>query len=508
MLDSKAALDYYKRRDIQEVMVKAARNREIAARYGEGFGKRPDVLQFGGDIYDLAKQGATSFHCSEELWNNPLSVVTGMRQAELDSLRQGWDLVLDIDCPSWNFSRIIGWLIVNSLKEHGIKSISAKFSGNKGFHIAVPYEAFPKTINGKETKNLFPEAARIIAEYLLDYISNKHVEVRGEKIIFGKKFVIDFKKLNESIDKPLVQNFCAACGSKIKDIKKLQIQFICPICEHTENSDEEIDYKQCPKCKKFMERLLIEGGPVCKCGSRKYKQKFNPLAIIEVDTILIASRHLFRMPYSLHEKSGLSSIPINPDKILNFEKEMADPQKIKGKLLEFIPKEKVSEGEANLLFTNAYEFYFNKKTKEEKMEGSKKTDFEEIKDAVPEEIFPPCIKLGLKGLKDGKKRFMFALINFLAVSGWSHDKIEARLIEWNKNNPEPLREHYIIGQLRYTKVKKEKVLPPNCRSFYQDLGICQPENLCEKIKNPASYSRRKAFALRSNAKPARKKRKN
>ena len=35
---------------------------------------------------------------------------------------------------------------------------------------------------------------------------------------------------------------------------------------------------------------------------------------LEIDTVLISSRHLYRMPYSLHEKSGLVSLPINPGK--------------------------------------------------------------------------------------------------------------------------------------------------------------------------------------------------
>ena len=28
--------------------------------------------------------------------------------------------------------------------------------------------------------------------------------------------------------------------------------------------------------------------------------------------------------------------------------------------------------------------------------------------------------------------------------------------------------------------------------YYKDLGLCKPDNLCQKIKNPVNYSVRKA----------------
>jgi DNA primase large subunit len=48
-----------------------------------------------------------------------------------------------------------------------------------------------------------------------------------------------------------------------------------------------------------------------------------------------------------------------------------------------------------------------------------------------------------------------------------------------------------VGQLRYAKLKK-KILPPhNCRRFYQDFGVCFPDNLCDTIKNPLQYAKKK-----------------
>ena len=106
MLPLNVTLSYYKRREIQEEVIKAATNREIAVRYEDNFGNRPDVLNNPNDILELAKQKATSFHASEELWSNPLQLSPNMKKHEIDSLRIGWDLVLDIDCSFLEYSKI------------------------------------------------------------------------------------------------------------------------------------------------------------------------------------------------------------------------------------------------------------------------------------------------------------------------------------------------------------------------------------------------------------------
>jgi len=62
---------YYSRPDVQKVLFEFSKNREICPRYFEGFGKRPDSFQYPSDIFELVKKGATSFHCSEELWKDP-----------------------------------------------------------------------------------------------------------------------------------------------------------------------------------------------------------------------------------------------------------------------------------------------------------------------------------------------------------------------------------------------------------------------------------------------------
>ena len=200
------SLSHYKRLEVRKELVLAATDKEIGVIFDGGmFGKRPDILAYDNDILELAKKKAVSFHCSEELWHNPLSISTGMKRHELDDLRKGWDLILDIDCPDWRLSKLTTYLFIRALQDHGIKSISVKFSGNKGFHIAVPFEAFPSQVSyegeTKEVKDLFPEGPRKIAVYLLSYLTENFAEINHDKeeVIFDKKHIFSFKDLRANM---------------------------------------------------------------------------------------------------------------------------------------------------------------------------------------------------------------------------------------------------------------------------------------------------------------------
>jgi hypothetical protein len=125
-----------------------------------------------------------------------------------------------------------------------------------------------------------------------------------------------------------------------------------------------------------------------------------------------------------------------------------------------------------------------------KTDNGRKKEYELPETAIPEEYFPPSIQKGLEGLEDGRKRFLFILINFLSTLGWTHAKIEELVWKWNEKNPEPLKENYIVGQLRYAKVNKERVPPPNYSTgIYKDLQIEDPENITSKYKNPVTYAK-------------------
>ncbi|MDP7457656.1 MAG: hypothetical protein QGH47_02945, partial [Candidatus Woesearchaeota archaeon] len=284
MIDLSTKLLYYKRADIQQAILECAKDKEVSIRFGDkGFGKRPDILKYPSEIVELVMQGATSFHCSEELWKNVMHINSELKRGELDTLRKGWDLVLDIDCQNLDISGIAADLLVKALRHHGIQSVSCKFSGNHGFHIAVPFEAFPETVEGVETRTLFPEGPRKIAGFLGHMIQD-HLR----KILLEKYSVED-------------------------------------LVEISERKKEEV----------------IVGGVL------------DPFKVVDIDTVLIASRHLYRMPYSFNEKSGLVSIPIHPDRVLQFNKAIATAKNAKVSKFIFLDRESVVPGEGAKLIREA-----------------------------------------------------------------------------------------------------------------------------------------------------------
>src|SRR3989338_8119341 len=122
---------YYSSPKIQQVLLDFGRNREVVPRYFEGFGKRPDIIQYPSDIISMVNNGATSFHCSEEIWQDPLQLNLELNQEQLNDLRAGWDLLIDIDSPFLDCSKIAAKLIIEALEYHGIKNYGIKFSGSK-----------------------------------------------------------------------------------------------------------------------------------------------------------------------------------------------------------------------------------------------------------------------------------------------------------------------------------------------------------------------------------------
>ena len=113
---------YYSKPEIQDAIFKFSKNREISPRYFNGFGKRPDSFQYKGDIFELVKKGATSFHCSEEIWSNPLDISTDLSQEQLNEIREGWDLLIDIDCKWFDYSKLAAQAVINVFQEHNLNN--------------------------------------------------------------------------------------------------------------------------------------------------------------------------------------------------------------------------------------------------------------------------------------------------------------------------------------------------------------------------------------------------
>ncbi|MBI2040712.1 MAG: hypothetical protein HYT16_01295 [DPANN group archaeon] len=421
-------IGYYKK--VAPEIARISAGREIAVKFGAeaGYGKRPDIAQFPSDILNHVRRGATSFHISEERWKDPLQLSTESTKTELDNLRNGWDLVFDIDCP-WGFeiAKSTAKLVVQALRWHDIKNIFVKFSGSKGFHILVPYEAFPKELHKDEISKYYPEIPQLCAQYILEFI------------------------------KPNLEKQILELASY--DIKKL------------------IEIFGTTKEKIFDEKT----------------QSFHTNIFAQIDIGLMSSRHLFRAPYSLNEKSWLAAVPVQPDKIKDFEKDFAKPESIN---LEegFMNFEGVRTGEASQLLMQTLDWQKRMEEKDEKKYSGRKFEFS---DKVPEEAFPPCMKIILSGLQDGRKRSLFALLNFMKSAKWPWNEIEERVWEWNKKNSPPLKTGYVKAQLAWHARQSLKVPPPNCRQYFIELGVCKPDAICDKIKNPISYPKFKIGGMTS-----------
>jgi len=490
---------YYSKPEIQNVIYEFCKNREVCPRYFENFGKRPDALQYPADVYELVKKGTTSFNCSEELWADPLKISTKMTEKDYNELRIGWDLLIDIDCKWFDYAKKAAEAIIKSLKDHGIKNIGIKFSGSKGFHIIVPWKAFPDEINGQKLTEKFPEIPRQIISYLREY---------SQKI---------FKKnLNEDFYSDF-ENTQLKKGIKCKNCDQIalvyeQIELYCPFCRISETKKIEKnsikDEYKCPEC----DRILIKKSTKeayecsrCRVNSLSNRNNFSQgeepdlYDLMGLDLILVSPRHLFRTPYSLHEKTALASVVLKENELKDFQPKDASP--MTAQIRNFTPDSK--ENEAKKLVMQVMDWVKNKeitsKDKKEKINGEfanfKKIELKNVK----EEDYPESIHKIFKGVGDGRKRALFILINFFRSIGMDKEEMEKKIEEWNKRNQQPLQEGYIKAQLLWA-YKRKSVLPPNFNTdYYKGIGV-NPSFEEIKLKNPVNWVVKKISSIKSTKK--------
>jgi hypothetical protein len=497
----KIAPIYYSRKDVLSEIYEFSKSREVSPRYFDGFGKRPDSFQYPSDITSMVKKGATSFHCSEELWQDPLQLSTDLSQEQLSDLRIGWDLIIDIDCPWIDYSKKAAQAIIKALEHRGVKNSKVKFSGSKGFHIIVPWKAFPKQLNGISTAKMFPDWPRAIINYL-KYLSRPILA----------NLIKDF---NEELSKKqgLTGIKCENCHNIA--IEKFLITLRCPKCsppyiETFKSTSKDFKEKKCPNCKsilKTQDSKKFFNCPNCNLDSLNSPNNFNEeiiatdiFQILGLDVLLVSSRHLFRMPYSLHEKTGLASVVLSKEELENFDISLANP--LNAKVKSFSPNP--SENEAEDLLINAIDWQSQQPQKQIDLSSSEKSDFQPVSlpNATPE-MFPPQIQKILQGMEDGRKRSLFILLNFFRSLGTPMEKIQEKINKWNSLNKPPLKQGYINSQLIWHS-KNKTVLPPNfSNQIYKELGIFESDPLSEKVKNPVNY-----VVAKSKSKNKNKSRKN
>jgi hypothetical protein len=227
------------------------------------------------------------------------------------------------------------------------------------------------------------------------------------------------------------------------------------------------------------------------------------MKLIEIDTILIATRHLFRMPYSFNEKSGLVSLPFAKQKIEQFEKHWAKPHFVKpefNKHCKFLGYDPQYGRDADILLIKAYEDDYLEKVSESvslSLKQKGKNEFTlEITEEIPIKDFPQSIQFVLgNNFMDGKKRALFLLLTFLKMIKYSDENVERTIAEWNEKQSEPLKENYIAAQVSWFKNLTKELNPPNFDNdnYYKNIGI--PNEVMEKdrkafkknVKSPLQY---------------------
>jgi hypothetical protein len=396
-------IEYYSNTKIQNEMLRIAKDREIAGTYRDGsYSKRPDILLYPKDILERAKKGIVTFHCSVEKWSQPMQLSSDLKQSEIQNLRKGFDFIIDIDSKSkLEHSIIAAEIVYNFLKDMGVKP-TIKFSGNRGFHLSIAEEAFPKVVDFKEIKKNYPEVPQALASFIRE---------------------------------------------KIK-----------------ENLLEEL--------------IKFEGGVASLVKTVPSISELSPYEFVDIEKNW-GNRHLFRMPYSLHSKTWLVSLPINFDQLRRFKANLAKPENIK--INDFLVNR---VGEATEFLLQALDWSAKYMPKEEAKTTEKLPRF---KKPIPEEYFPVCIKQLLKGIFDGKKRSLFTLITFLRGVNWDKEKVEQKIREWNALNNIPLREQFIKTQLKWHFRQNRELLPPNSDSdlFYKSIGIIHDKNCGKNPVNDA-----------------------
>lgn len=327
------------------------------------------------------------------------------------------------------------------------------------------------------------------------------IESKYDELRIGWDFIIDIDSKigieGAQLAAVLICNFLEKYGIRNYGIKFSGSRGF-HICLPFEMFPKEVDYKplakQYPKISRILARFLrskIRNELMKELMKRKSAkelielleeppERLDPFYFIEIEKDW-GPRHLFRASYSLNEKTWLVSLPIDFSRLKNFSIDMANPQTIK------VDEEffKGEENEAELLLLEAMDWYAMRKKEIVKKEKPKII----WEKKIDENLFPPCMKNILSGLSDGKKRSIFTLVNFLRMMNWPWPEIEAKLFEWNEKNSPRIPRTILTGQLRWNEMQHKALNPANCSNdlFYKSIGICKPDEICKKIKNPISY---------------------
>jgi len=183
----KISKEWYSRDDVAEFLVNYLENREVMGFSVNNAVMRPLVLQQEGDVKLLAGK-LLSVHMSIDIYNDDPNI-NDINELQL----AGWDLVIDVDCkelkydnttfPAWSIAKFIVQDLAEFLsRDFEERNLYIKFSGNRGFHLVIPFTSFPKEVLGYDIlkyKELLYRSIIIFFQDIAYDIFYKFLEYQG-----------------------------------------------------------------------------------------------------------------------------------------------------------------------------------------------------------------------------------------------------------------------------------------------------------------------------------------
>lgn len=422
-------IKFYKNNDfILGKIVRLCKNREVAYVLQNGsYGPRPSILEYEDDLFEFIEKGMVSYHISLERWDNPL-YLSEKKKKDIEEHRIGWDLIFDIDGKNLEISKIVAKNIIKFLRKKGIEKFYIKFSGSKGFHIAIPWEIFPKRvfINGeeKDTRKLYP----ILPKVLLYYIDKK---IRDDTIN-------EIKEKFGDIDNPYEIDYIAISNRHlirgIYSLNEKTLTFSIPIKEKNIDKISPEDYK-------LSEDLIIYEYEVSEfltedLDENEDKNLRSLIYEAYANVMLEDLDKLFEQKYEINRDAEVES-DIKKIKI-KFKGKISEeyfPPCIK----EILNNKDLSDGRKRAIFI-LINFFYNIGMSWDEIE---------------------------KRIKDWNNNLTNPL----------RDRYVEYQLEWHKKV--------------YSKEKGYLTPNCDNDVYYKDMGICKPDEICKLIKNPLSYPYKK-----------------
>ncbi len=160
-------MPYYWNPDILQALAYQCHDREVWLKAGKASSPRPRKVnspdQLSSLITNFQHIDPISIFASIETFTDPLRL--GAADQPTEKLRIGWDFVIDLDAEKVDKAKVTATAICEVLETFGL-SAKAKFSGNRGFHVIIPGQAFDNFRSKEEFLAAYPQVPFSISRFI------------------------------------------------------------------------------------------------------------------------------------------------------------------------------------------------------------------------------------------------------------------------------------------------------------------------------------------------------